>query len=146
MKTHYEDLQVSRNASPRVIRAAYKSLAQEWHPDRHPEDRQRAEGILKIINKAYTVLSSPELRAQHDQWINQQSEPDAPSADKHDKRSSEAAEETENRGAFWASDLEKDTAQAQESLFEETSGSTLWIHIVVWSIALMLIFALWAEQ
>lgn len=72
MNTHYDNLQVSRNASQRVIRAAYKSLSQEWHPDKHPSDRLKAERIIKIINKAYEVLSDPELKAAHDKWIDDQ--------------------------------------------------------------------------
>lgn len=72
MRTHYDNLQVARNASDRVIRAAYKSLAQEWHPDKHPNNRQEAERILKIINNAYNVLSNPEKRKLHDEWIDRQ--------------------------------------------------------------------------
>lgn len=72
MKTHYENLQVSKNASERVIRAAYKSLSQEWHPDKHPGDSARAERIMKIINEAYKVLSDPTLREAHDKWIDEQ--------------------------------------------------------------------------
>jgi curved DNA-binding protein CbpA len=72
MNTHYDNLQVSRNASLRVIRAAYKSLSQEWHPDKHPNDRANSERIMKIINQAYEVLSDPALRAAHDKWIDTQ--------------------------------------------------------------------------
>lgn len=69
MRTHYDNLQVSRAASPKVIRAAYKSLVQDWHPDRNPGNREEAERVLKIINKAYDVLSNERLRAEHDRWI-----------------------------------------------------------------------------
>jgi curved DNA-binding protein CbpA len=68
-QTHYDNLQVSRKASDRVIRAAYKSLSQQWHPDKHPHDKDRAEKITKIINEAYRVLSDPNLRREHDAWI-----------------------------------------------------------------------------
>jgi curved DNA-binding protein CbpA len=69
VRTHYDNLQVSRSASDRVIRAAYKSLSQQWHPDKHPDDPETAERISKIINEAYRVLSDPELREKHDKWI-----------------------------------------------------------------------------
>ncbi|WP_413500648.1 J domain-containing protein [Psychrobacter maritimus] len=38
LHTHYDTLMVSRNASPEVIRAAFKSLSQKYHPDKnnHP--------------------------------------------------------------------------------------------------------------
>ncbi len=71
-RTHYDDLQVARNASQSVIRAAYKTLTQQWHPDKHPENVRRANTITKRIDDAYRVLSDPELRKKHDDWIEQQ--------------------------------------------------------------------------
>lgn len=71
VKTHYDNLQVTRNASPEVIRAAYKGLTQRYHPDRHPEDRARYERVMKILNEAFEVLSDPLKRAEHDAWIAQ---------------------------------------------------------------------------
>lgn len=71
-RTHYDNLQVSRTASDRVIRAAYKSLSQQWHPDKHVNDVDRAEKISKIINEAYRVLSDPHLRKEHDAWISRE--------------------------------------------------------------------------
>ena len=68
-RTHYDNLQVSRQASPEVIRAAYKSLVQKWHPDRHPGQRQEAERVIRIISQAFEVLSDPARRQQHDAWI-----------------------------------------------------------------------------
>ena len=66
--THYDNLMVSRNAAPEVIRAAYKSLSQKYHPDRHGGD-QRAAQTMSIINSSYEVLSDPARRRQHDEWI-----------------------------------------------------------------------------
>jgi curved DNA-binding protein CbpA len=60
---------VSRNASDTVIRAAYKSLVQKYHPDKNPESREEAERITRIINEAFDVLSNPKLKAEHDVWI-----------------------------------------------------------------------------
>lgn len=60
---------VTQNASERIIRAAWKALAQEWHPDKHPNNQKEAERILKIINAAYDVLSNPATRKEHDDWI-----------------------------------------------------------------------------
>lgn len=69
LRTHYDNLQVSRAASNEVIRAAYQKLSQLHHPDKNPTDRERAERRIKIINDAYDVLSDPEKRRQHDMWI-----------------------------------------------------------------------------
>lgn len=69
IKTHYDNLQVKRNASIEVIKAAYKGLTQRYHPDRNPDDRERCERVMKIINSAYVVLSDPAKRKEHDAWI-----------------------------------------------------------------------------
>lgn len=66
--SHYENLQVARNASPEAIRASYKSLSQKYHPDRNPGDGDSAR-IMVILNLAYETLSSSEKRQQHDAWI-----------------------------------------------------------------------------
>lgn len=66
--THYDNLKVARNAPPEVIRAAYKSLSQKYHPDRNP-NKPDAIRIIKIINSAYEVLSDPQKRREHDEWI-----------------------------------------------------------------------------
>ena len=34
--SHYDILEVSHTASPEVIRAAYRSLMQRYHPDKNP--------------------------------------------------------------------------------------------------------------
>ena len=65
--THYDNLKVARNAPPEVIRAAYKALAQQYHPDRNSSPD--APRIMRIINRAYEVLSDPDLRGEHDAWI-----------------------------------------------------------------------------
>ena len=69
--THYDNLKVSRTAPLEVIRAAYKSLAQKYHPDKNQGDEDAAR-IMKIINESYEILSDPTKRAEHDQWIAQQ--------------------------------------------------------------------------
>lgn len=66
--THYDNLKVARNAPPEVIRAAYKTLTQKYHPDRNPGNAEAAR-IMSIINTSYEVLSDPNRRLEHDQWI-----------------------------------------------------------------------------
>lgn len=65
--THYDNLKVARNATPAVIKAAYRVLAQEFHPDRCT--RPDAARIMQFINDAYAVLSDPVQREKHDRWI-----------------------------------------------------------------------------
>jgi hypothetical protein len=71
---YYETLEVSTNASPAVIRAAYKSLMQRYHPDRHPDDAQTAQHASRIV-QAYEVLADPHLRAVYDIELKQQAAP-----------------------------------------------------------------------
>lgn len=69
--THYDNLKVARNAPPEVIRAAYKTLSQKFHPDRNPGNSEAAR-IMSIINSSYEVLSNPIKRHEHDLWVAQQ--------------------------------------------------------------------------
>ncbi len=68
-RTHYDNLNVTQNAKPGVIKAAYKLLCQSYHPDKYIGSYEQANRIIKVINKAYTVLSDPIKRAEHDKWI-----------------------------------------------------------------------------
>ncbi len=64
---YYEVLGVDRNATPDAIKRAYRKLALEWHPDRHPpEKRKQAEERFKLISEANEVLSDPEKRKRYD--------------------------------------------------------------------------------
>ena len=68
IRTHYDNLKVTRDAPDYVIRAAYKTLSQKYHPDKHLGD-ERAGRVMAIINSSYEILSNPERRASHDAWI-----------------------------------------------------------------------------
>ena len=66
--THYDNLKVMRDAPDEVIRAAYRTLTQKYHPDRNPGD-QNAARVMVVLNKSYDVLSDPDRRRKHDAWI-----------------------------------------------------------------------------
>ncbi|MDD1664872.1 MAG: DnaJ domain-containing protein [Methanomicrobiales archaeon] len=63
-ETYYEILGVSKAASDKEIKQAYRILARQLHPDicREPG----AEDRFKAINEAYRVLSSHEERGRYD--------------------------------------------------------------------------------
>lgn len=61
----YEILGVKQDASQEEIRAAYRKLAKDLHPDLNPGDRQ-AEEKFKAVSAAYDLLSDPEKRARFD--------------------------------------------------------------------------------
>jgi molecular chaperone DnaJ len=66
-KDYYQILGVSRNASEKEIKQAYRRLARKHHPDLNPGDKS-AEAKFKGINAAYEVLSNPEKRKKYDQF------------------------------------------------------------------------------
>ena len=66
--TYYDNLKVSRDAPDSVIRAAYRALAQQCHPDKNLNSAEAAR-VMKLINGAYAVLSDPAKRLEHDAWI-----------------------------------------------------------------------------
>ena len=62
---HYDVLEVSHKASAEVIRAAYKSLMQRYHPDKNSGLVDKARDTARIT-QAYEVLSDEGKRAAYD--------------------------------------------------------------------------------
>src|ERR1700682_3496748 len=65
-KDYYKILGVSKNASEKEIRSAYRKLARQYHPDVNPGDKA-AEDKFKEINEANEVLSDSEKRKKYDE-------------------------------------------------------------------------------
>lgn len=66
-KDYYKILGVSRNVDEKELKKAFRKLAQQYHPDKNPGDKE-AERKFKEINEAYTILSDPEKRQKYDQF------------------------------------------------------------------------------
>src|SRR3712207_134315 len=66
-RDYYEVLGVSRTASEAELKAAYRKLAMEHHPDRNG-GCENAAGKFKEINEAYSVLSDAQKRAAYDRF------------------------------------------------------------------------------
>jgi curved DNA-binding protein len=64
---YYSILGVERTADAAAIKKAYRKLAQKYHPDKNPDDKQ-AEARFKQLTEAYAVLSDPTKRKQYDQF------------------------------------------------------------------------------
>lgn len=62
----YDVLGISRSADQDEIKRAYRRLARKYHPDVNKDPG--AEDTFKEINRAYEVLSEPEVRARFDRF------------------------------------------------------------------------------
>lgn len=67
MSNYYEILGVDRDADAKTIKAAYRKLAKEYHPDVNPNNPE-AESKFKEISEAYSVLSDVDKKMQYDQF------------------------------------------------------------------------------
>jgi molecular chaperone DnaJ len=69
-RDYYDILGVSRDASASDIKAAYRRLAVQHHPDRNPDDPDAAEKF-KQASEAYAVLSDADKRSRYDRFGHQ---------------------------------------------------------------------------
>ena len=66
-KDYYSTLGVSKTASEKELKAAYRKLARKHHPDVNQGDKAAAESRIKEINEAYEVLGDPGKRKKYDE-------------------------------------------------------------------------------
>lgn len=64
---YYKVLGISKEASEKEIKKAYRELALKYHPDHNSGDGE-AEEKFKQINEAYSVLSDPQKKESYDRF------------------------------------------------------------------------------
>src|SRR6187401_2226358 len=65
-KDYYATLGVSKTATDKELKQAYRKLARKHHPDVNPGDKS-AEAKFKEINEAYEVLGDQDKRRKYDE-------------------------------------------------------------------------------
>eukprot|EP01035_Chromulina_nebulosa_P017709 gene17709-23301_t len=67
-KDYYKTLGVSRKATQKEIKKAYRELAMQWHPDKHQgeEEKEKAEKQFQQIAEAHEVLTDDEKKRKYD--------------------------------------------------------------------------------
>jgi len=66
MDNYYTTLEIEPDATSGDIRAAYRRLALQWHPDKNPTNHELATTKFKQISAAYEVLSDTAKRSAYD--------------------------------------------------------------------------------
>ena len=67
----YQILGVPKSASIKDIRAAYRKLVGQWHPDKFPDDEaKKQEGNLRMekINRAYFTIGDEDRKRRYDMY------------------------------------------------------------------------------
>jgi curved DNA-binding protein CbpA len=72
--TYYDVLDLDRDATSEEIKAAYRRLAREYHPDVATEDPEVGQRFA-LISQAYRVLNDDQRRRQYDRTLPQKSYP-----------------------------------------------------------------------
>jgi DnaJ-class molecular chaperone len=66
MQDHYKTLGLLSIADDVVIKAAFKALAQKYHPDKYKGDSRHALKVMAGLNAAYAALRTKALRQAYD--------------------------------------------------------------------------------
>ncbi len=66
MQDHYKTLGLLSIADDVVIKAAFKALAQKYHPDKYKGDSRHAQKVMADLNAAYAALKTKALRQAYD--------------------------------------------------------------------------------
>ncbi|WP_035485493.1 DnaJ C-terminal domain-containing protein [Geminicoccus roseus] len=113
----YQVLGVAKDAAPSDIRAAYRKLAKEFHPDLNPGSKA-AEDRFKEVSAAYDLLNDPDKRARFDRG-----EIDATGAERPQQRSYRHYADAEQGGRYGSASGFEDLSGVFGDLFGRQRGN-----------------------
>jgi DnaJ-class molecular chaperone len=68
-KNFYRTLGLLNDADDVVIKAAYKALAQKYHPDKHKTDKDTYTQMMANLNKAFAAIGTKAHRHAYDESL-----------------------------------------------------------------------------
>lgn len=137
MIDYYEILEVSQNAGQEVIRAAYKTLMQRYHPDKNSNDSENARLVL-AIRLAYDVLSDPELRKAYDIELEKVRVIITESSSNQNFNDEEAVSPSENSQDEWLQEINIKSSNTKDSSYL-INKSSFFVYGLILIIVILLI-------
>jgi len=92
-KDYYKILGLPRTATQADIKKRYRRLARRTHPDVN-QGSKTDEEVFKLVNEAYSVISSPEKRGMYDKSLQVAEQKSAPKIDPKKKKDLETIART----------------------------------------------------
>lgn len=68
MSSYYDILEITKSSSKEEIQKAYRKMALKWHPDRNPNNKEKAEEMFKKIGEAHEILVDDNKRGIYDKY------------------------------------------------------------------------------
>lgn len=120
---YYKLLGISKTATQKDIKNAYRKFARKHHPDLNPNDKD-AKKNFQQINEANEVLSDPEKRKKYDKYGK-----DWQHGEEYEKARQSQEQSSNSRGSRYSdSQTEGDFSSFFESMFGATSGASRGRH------------------
>ena len=60
---------MARTATPAELRKAFHALSKKLHPDKNPDDTERAQAAFRRIKDAHECLADERRRAHYDKML-----------------------------------------------------------------------------
>jgi curved DNA-binding protein len=115
---YYKVLGISKTATTKEIKNAYRKLARKHHPDLNPNDKD-AKKNFQQINEANEILSDPEKRKKYDQYGK-----DWQHGEEFEKARQSHERSSNSRGSRYSeSQTEGDFSNFFESMFGGAAGA-----------------------